>query len=156
MGRITNIELFRQPDQYILTTKKTICIAELPNFLADAMTAIDNHLRKVGMTASEVPYAVIHSFRNMDINSVTVGIGYQIPEITAGTDLIISETIPQRDVVSCYYQGDNFEMEPVYDEMVSWVIRKGREIVGDAYEYYYSEPNVGIENMLTKIVLPLR
>jgi effector-binding domain-containing protein len=55
------------------------------------------------------------------------------------------------------YKGAYEDMEPVYNAMAEWMKEKSLEPTGVSYEYYYNSPaEVPLNELLTKIVFPLK
>ena len=47
-------------------------------------------------------------------------------------------------------------MDYLYGEMTAWIMQKGYEPEGTAYEFYYKKKEQTYEERLTKIVLPVK
>ena len=52
--------------------------------------------------------------------------------------------------------GDYEEIDYLYGEMTFWMMQKGYEPEGTAYEFYYRRKEEPFDDRLTKIVLPVK
>ena len=93
----------------------------------------------------------------MDMQNLDIEIGFPVSKKLPGKDDIqASETMAGKAVV-CMYKGSYSVMEPVYNEIMGWMGKKGYQMKGVSYEYYYNSPGEVPENeLLTRIVIPVK
>jgi effector-binding domain-containing protein len=54
------------------------------------------------------------------------------------------------------YRGAYNDMAPVYTEMAEWIEKNGLVASGTAYEYYYNGPESPEDELLIKVVFPVK
>ena len=92
----------------------------------------------------------------MDIYDLDVEICFPVSCLMEGDENVRSRVIPQSKVVHCLFKGDYEEINYLYGEMTFWMMQKGYEPEGTAYEFYYRRKEEPFDDGLTKIVLPVK
>lgn len=140
----------------MVAVRSRIDISVLPAFLESSIVKIEEYLASRGEVPSEVPYVAIKSFRTLDPENTDIEIGVLVTSEMPDKSGIVNIIREERSVLSCFYQGPNEEMQPVYDELLEWAAFNSMDIGGDAEEYYYSGPDMDPVKMITRIMLPLK
>ena len=64
--------------------------------------------------------------------------------------------LPEQKIVSCLHRGNYSELAALYKEMLEWIKSKGYEADGSSVEYYYSGPEVPVNEQVTRVEMPLK
>ncbi len=155
MPKITHIEFLKRPEQPVLLIRKQIPMDELPEILGPAFIKIGNYISSLGEMPADVPFVCFRNYREMDLENVTVEIGFHLSRPLPPEDDILAETLPACMTVMAMYKGSNHDMLPLYEEMAQKAGERGYRTV-NACEYYYND-NVHFseDDLLTKVVLTL-
>ena len=106
-----------------------------------------------GRKLSDMPFVAYH---NMDMQDLDIEMGFPVANRLSGKGDIKLINIPGGKHAFCMYLGAYSGLEPVYREMAEWIQKNGYEATGDAYEHYYNGPGRPENELLTKIVMPLK
>jgi len=90
------------------------------------------------------------------MQNLDVEMGFPVAKPLPGRGDIRQGSIPAGKSIFCMYRGAYAGMAPVYEEMAKWIADNGFEPVGTSYEYYYNDPSFPEDELLTKIVMPLK
>lgn len=153
MPRISNIEILQLNDQPILSIRVKTQIEKLPALIGDSYCKIAAYMKEIGELFSGVPFVAYH---NLDMQNLDVEMGFPVTKPMPHKDDIEFKVISAGKIIFCMYRGAYSEMAPVYDEMAKWISDNGYEPVGTAYEYYYNGPEFPENELLTKIVMPVK
>lgn len=156
MPRISEITVLQQMHQPILSIELTVRANLLPQAISESSAKLDEYLDDVGETLTDIPFVAYQNYENIDENNVRVTIGFPVSRVFPGRDRIRSTFLPKGKIVCCMYIGAYSEMISLYREMSSWIRENGYEPKGTAYEYYYDGNELSENQMLIKIVIPVR
>lgn len=127
---------------------------ELPKIIGENYMKIVAYMKELGESPVHEPYTAYH---NMDMQDLDVEMGFPLDIPLPGKGDITAGEIPAGWVVAYLYQGVYAGMEPVYNEMFTWIAEHGYESTGVYYEYYLNSPmEVPESELLTRIELPVR
>ena len=147
-------ELSEQPSYPVLSMRTRTAVGNLPQELGRAYQAIIAYLGELGEKPSGPAFA---AYYNMDMEDLDVEMGFIAAKPLDGKGDITASEIPAGKQVSYLYKGSYKGMEPVYNAMMQWINENSHTPVGMAFEFYYNSPMEVPENeLLTKIVFPLR
>lgn len=146
--------LIQTEAQPTLSVRVVTSIADLPKEIGKAYGSIIDYLS----ARDEQPLGPAYiAYFNMDMENLSVEIGFPVEKEIEGSGEIVSSTIPAGKQASCFYKGPYAGMAPTYDELTKWVEEKGYEPAGIAYEFYYNSPQeVPESELLTQIVYLLK
>lgn len=141
-------------DQNVLSIRSKTTLQDLPLLVDSAYQKIVSYLQELGETATGAPFTAYHS---MDVDNMDVEIGFPVSKPLPEKDDIKHRIIPKGKVLSCSYVGPYSGLSDPYGEMFGWIADNDYEPTGVVYEYYYNSPNeVPEEELITKIVIPLK
>lgn len=147
-------ELKEQPAQPVLSIRRRTSVDKLPEEIGKAYSEIIKYLDEMGEKPEEAPFV---AYYNLDMEDLDVSMGFPVLKQLPGKGDIKAEEIPGGKQVSYMYKGSYNGMAPVYEAMSKWVSENGHVPTGISYEYYYNSPADVPENeLLTKIVFPLK
>lgn len=105
---------------------------------------------------TDVPFIIYYDYLDLDIHNLDIEICFPLSTWMEGNESLQSRIIPETKVVHCLFKGDYDEMDYLYGEMTAWIMQKGYEPEGTAYEFYYKKKEQTYEERLHKIVLPVK
>ena len=106
---------------------------------------------------SELPGgAPIVCFHNMDLENLDVEIGFPVAKPLSGKDDIIANTLPSRKTVSAIDLGPYEKQDPTLEELFAWIQSNGYEMQGDIYYQYLNDTERSENELLTKMILPIK
>jgi len=153
MPRVSDIAIFKQMKQPTLVIRTRTKVQELPQAIGASYCKITQYLQELGETVTDVPFVCYH---NLDMQNLDVEIGFPVAKALSEKKDIKPDAIPEGYAVSCIYRGPYSQMEPVYNEITSWLEQNNYQAVGATYEYYYNGPGFPEDELLTKIVMPVK
>lgn len=153
MPKVSNIEVLKQMEQPTLTIRTRARVGDLPRLIGESYGKMALYLKELSEPMTDVPFVAYH---NMDMQNLDVEIGFPVSRALPGKEDMKSGRIPEGEVIFCMHRGPYSEMESVYNEMAQWIVKNGYEAVGTAYEYYYNGPEFPPNELLTKVVMPIR
>lgn len=156
MPRITDFQVTLKPEHPALFIRSTTSVQSLPQIIGEGFTKVGRYIESLGEIPTDIPYLKYLQFEEITENNINVEIYFDTPRLLPDKEDIKSIMIPEIKLVSCMYRGDYNDMAPVYNEMIEWIKNNGYELVGDSFEYYYNGENFPIEEMLTKVVMPIK
>ncbi|MDR0373911.1 MAG: GyrI-like domain-containing protein [Nitrososphaerota archaeon] len=153
MSRVSNFEVLSKREQPVIFIRTTTSVEKLPILIGESYEKMGAYLGELGAYLSDVPYV---AYRNMDMQSLDVEIGFPVFMGLPEKGEIKAGTIAAGKVVFCMYRGAYSECESTYKEMEKWITDNGFTPTGMAYEHYYNSPRDFPETeMLTMIVMPI-
>jgi effector-binding domain-containing protein len=140
--------------QPTLAVRTVTSINNLPNEIGKAYGSIIAYLS--GRKEQPLGPAYVAYF-NMDMQNLTVEIGFPVEKETEGSGNISASQIPAGKIATCFYKGPHSGIGSTYDKLAKWVAEKGYETTGTAYEFYYNSPQeVAETELLTQIAFLLK
>lgn len=155
MPRISQIELFQQVRQPILSIRNTVTLADLPKNIGAGFTQLAEYSHAQQVLVTDIPFVIYHDYQRMNENYIDVEVVIPVKDSYDGSERIKPSFLPESKYISCMYQGSYAETGPVYEEMAKWITEKGLKIKGDCYECYYNGVEYPESMLLTKIVIPV-
>lgn len=153
MPRVSDIELLDTAEQPALCVRARVKAAALPRAIGEGYGKLGAYLRSLDVALADVPFV---KYNNADMNDLDVQMGFPVAlELPENGDIAYCP-IPAGKRVFCMYRGPYAGIAPVYAEMAAWMEQNGYEPEGTAYEYYYNGPDGPQDDLLTRIVMPVR
>ncbi len=148
------IKIVEQKAQPVLSIRTRTSIEKLPETIGGSYHKIAAYLEELGEKPADVPYT---AYYNMDMKDLDVEMGFPVAKAFPDKDDIkAGETLAGKAALYMY-KGPYSGMESVYNEIFKWFGEKGHQPQGVFYEYYYNAPDeVPEEELLTRIVIPLK
>ncbi|MBC8616308.1 GyrI-like domain-containing protein [Parabacteroides faecis] len=156
MPQVSDIRLMVRAEQPVLSARIKVSYNNLEGMFARKREDALSLLRKTGVYMTDVPFIIYYDFMNLDMYDLDVEFCFPVSCLMEGNEGVQPRVIPQSKVVHCLFKGDYDEMDYLYGEMTSWMMQKGYEPEGTAYEYYYRRKEEPYDDRLTKIVLPVK
>jgi len=153
MPRISEIQLVKRAEQPALSIRKRARVEELPQLIGGSYGKLAQYVESVGVMLSDVPFT---AYQGEDMKNLDVEIGFPMPERVDGSGEISSATIPGGLFIFCMYQGAYSGTCTAYEEMIRFAAENGLVIDGAYYEHYYNGPEYPEEQLLTRLVLPVK
>lgn len=142
-----------KPAQPAMTIKRRTKVENLPQVIGQSYMEIMAYLTENGRHPAGAPFT---AYYNMDMQDLEVEIGFPVKEALPPKDDIIPSEIPAGKQLSCMYKGSYSKMEGVYQALTEYAEEQGLNLLGTSYEFYYNGPETPEEELLTKIVLPVK
>ena len=148
-----------QPDtadeQPTAVSEATLPVDEIGPWMAKTYGAVAGVLAHTGVQPVGPPFS---RFRRLDDGRFAVEAGFPVASPIDASGDVRGSSLPAGRVARTMHVGDYDEMEPAYDALASWVREQGGELVGDAWEIYYSDPEEEPDpkSWRTEIVQPYR
>ncbi len=156
MPRITDFQVTKKPEHPVLFIRSITSVQNLPNIIGGGFMKVGGYIESLGEIPADIPYLKYPQFERITEDKVDVEVCFDTTKLLPEKDDIKSVMIPETKLVSCMYRGIYEDMAPVYMEMIDWIKNNGYEFIGDSFEYYYNGENFPTEDLLTKIVMPVR
>lgn len=147
-------EVTEQAGQSVLSVRKRLNAAKLPQELGKAYGAIMGYLGELRASPSGPAFA---AYYNMDMEDLDVEMGFLVSSPVAGKGDVALSSIPAGRQASTMHKGPYEDMKPVYEGLTAWISENGYTPTGVVYEFYYNSPmEVSESELLTKIVFLLK
>ncbi len=156
MPQVSDIRLMLRAEQPVLSARMKISYKELERLFAKKRENVLALLRPTGVYMTDVPFIIYHDYLNLDVENLDLEICFPLSTWMDGDENLQPRVIPQTKVVHCMFKGNYEEMDYLYGEMTAWIMQKGYEPEGSAYEFYYIKKEQPYDERLTKIVLPVK
>ncbi|MCC0784753.1 GyrI-like domain-containing protein [Clostridioides sp. ES-S-0108-01] len=154
MSRITDITVVEQSAYYALVIRKTInFMDEFQEFSAQGYAKIMGYVKRKNTFVAGEPIVCFH---NMDLENLDIEIGFPTSTKMEGVDDIQSIEIPAQKIVTAIDQGDYLLQDSTLEELFAWIQSSPYEIIGEIYYQYLNTPNRPTNELLTKMMLPIR
>lgn len=153
MPRVTDIMLMQQMEQPTLTIRTRAAVQSLPQVIGQSYGLIAQYLAELNELVADVPFVCYH---NLDMQNLDVEIGFPVPAALPAKGSVQPGRIPAGLTVSCVHRGPYAAMAPVYEEMSDWIDKNGFAATNIVYECYLNGPEFSQDELLTRIVMPVR
>ena len=153
MPRISNMERMRQKRQQTLVIRTMTSIGKLNQTMRESFQYITDYLEELDEVKSGVGFVVYYNF---DFEKMDIAVGFPVANLIKGRGKIKAEEIPEQDMLFCMYQGPYNKIGSTYEEMDQWIDEHGYRREEMVYEYYYNGSEVEENQLLTRILMPLR
>lgn len=128
------VETEKQP---VLSVQTTTSAVNLPNMVGKVYGSIINYIIESG---GEPLGPAFIAYYNMDMENLTVEIGFPVAKEMEGKGDITLRYIPAGKKATGFHKGAYHEIGPLYDKLAVWINQKGCDPTGVVYEYYYNSP----------------
>lgn len=156
MPQVSDIRLMVRAEQPVLSARMKASYKDMERLFAEKREVALSLLRPTGVYMTDVPFIIYYDYLDLDIHNLDIEICFPLSTWMEGNESLQSRIIPEAKVVHCLFKGDYDEMDYLYGEMTAWIMQKGYEPEGMAYEFYYKKKEQTYEERLTKIVLPVK
>lgn len=141
---------------------------EQPALAVQTVTSIQNIASVVGgiygkiyeyiLGKGEQPVGPVYiAYYNMDMDNLKIEVGFPLSKVIEGDGDIVLRYIPAGKRAISYHKGAYKDIGGVYDKLSEFLLKKGYEANGIAYEYYYNSPEgVPESELLTKVEILLK
>ncbi|MCD1294066.1 AraC family transcriptional regulator [Methanocella sp. CWC-04] len=148
-------ELKEQPAQPVLSIRARTSVRNLPQVLGNGYGSIIQYICELGENPVGPPFT---AYYNMDMENLDIELGFPVAKKLPGKGDINPGEIPGGKLGTCLYTGPyGDEMCHAYGALTNFIIDKGYEPTGVAYEMYLNDPTVTPPSELqTLIVFPLK
>ena len=92
---------------------------------------------------------------NLDPEDMEIEIGFPVPASFPGKGDVKASFLEETLAVFCMFLGSYSDMEPLYNEMTSWIEENGYRFSGAYYEFYYNGIEFPESELLTKVLIPV-
>lgn len=139
--------------QPAMSIRRRTRLENLPQVIGQSYKAIMAYLSEKGAHPAGAPYT---AYFNLDMQDLDIEIGFPVTRTLPPKDDIVPSEIPAGKQISCIYKGPYSEMEAVYEALNQYAAEQGLTLAGTSYEFYFNGPETPEEELLTKIMLPVR
>ena len=153
MARITEFFLVDTPRQDALAVFGTVEQSEIPVFINEGLKKLEERFKETGAMPADCPFLQVAEAE--EEGKLKVLVGTATPEPIEGEGDVVAAHIPPGPKMMCYWQGSNAGMFPMYGELKAFAEEMGFKMNNASYEYFLNGPEVGMENLLTRVVVPL-
>ncbi len=154
MSRISQITLIQQPCMHTLSIRRNINFMEEFSELAGySFSKIIAYLNSLNELPGGEPFVCFH---NMDLENLDVEIGFPAASPLNGKEDITVGEIKSQKTVSAIDLGPYEKQDPTLEELFSWIQSSGCEMKGEIYYHYLNDTERPENELLTKMVIPLK
>ncbi len=153
MAIVSKINIYEQPEQHVLSIRKTIKFSDFPNIAQQAYEQIEAYVKQKSLLVSDCPFVCYH---NSDLENLDVEMGFPVAKQVSGNGEIKGHTFPVQKVVLGIFLGAFEETDPLMLEILQWIKTHGYEQQGSIFNYYLNDGDRPASEQLTKIVIPVR
>ncbi|MEA5028758.1 MAG: GyrI-like domain-containing protein [Sphaerochaeta associata] len=149
MGVVSNIGLFEQGRQHVLSIRRVLDFKDFPLIAKESYARLTDFMASRNLLPSGCPFVCYH---NADLEHLDVEMGFPIAqEIESETSEVQCRTIPGQRVVSALFQGPYEESDPLMMEIFNWIGEHNLVPEGSIYNYYLNDEERPKEELLTRI-----
>ena len=152
MPRITAIEKLSLPERHLLRTRHRGDVGRVPEFGGDGFSLLSAHMKAVGGALSDIPYV---AFRGQDPADMRLEVCFPLAEAKRGGGDVEAAMLPAGDIVFCMHLGDYEGTMAVHEEMRAWIGARGLPRPEISCEQYFNGLEFPVDQLLTKIFMPL-
>lgn len=133
-----DISVREAPDQPILSIRRRLAEAALPDFIGHAFGELYDHLRLLAVEAfGGEPFVVYHDFGPQGIDAeVCVPLSGGVKASGA----ITARVLPGGTVATTLHVGPYDELAGAYAAVTAWIAQNGFEVAGPVRERYLNGP----------------
>lgn len=126
-------------EQPTAVAEATLTVAEIGPWLTKTYNDIAAVLAGCGIEPAGAPFA---RYRRLAGDLFRVEAGFPVGAAIDRADGVHPSALPGGPVVETVHLGPYEAMGSAYDALTSWVRARGGDIAGDAWEIYFSDPEV--------------
>lgn len=153
MPRVSNIDILHLREQPALVIRTRSKMEDLPKVIGQSYHDILRYLNQLGEIMADVPFVAYHT---MDMQNLDIEIGIPIAKILPKNGSIKLSAVPEGKAAYCMYRGPYSQCVCVYREMAKWIADRGYQFSGASYEFYFNGPDTPEDELLTKILIPIK
>ncbi|WP_423362799.1 GyrI-like domain-containing protein [Mycoplasma sp. P36-A1] len=153
MPRITPFEIIDTPEMISAIFCDKVEHEQLIHIIDHAVNTVEDYVVENRLQPVDTPYLTIPNVNDIHFE---IEVGIPVQKVFKESKDIKVGTIPSGKKIVTYYIGDNALMQSLYDELFNEIKEKGHKIDGNIYEYYLNDLDFGKNNLLTKIVVPIK
>ena len=153
MPILSKINLVEQPEQHVLSIRETIHFNDFSVIAKQSFGEIMAYAAFSHLLLSDGPFVCYH---NADLENLDVEMGFPVARSVSGNDPIVGHTIPAQKAVSGIFLGPYTDTDPLMMEIMNWIIEQGYEQKGQILNYYINNDDRPPDELLTKIVVPIK
>jgi effector-binding domain-containing protein len=151
---MTDISLTHESPRPLLGIRRTVPLAELGAFFAEALPAVAKHLAERGLAPASPPMAVWWSM-DMAAQVADCQAGFQLPEPTDGAGDITADHTAGGDVLVAVHRGPYDTVGTTWQALHAHAAGLGRT-PGAGWELYVDDPgDTPAAELRTALHLPL-
>lgn len=153
--KLSEIHAETREAQLTAVARATLPVAEIGPWLGRTYGAIAGLLAARQATPAGPPFARFHPLGD---GRFDVEAGFPVSSPFAPSGEVQPSELPGGTVAVTVHVGPYDQMEPAYRALASWVTDRGRELAGDAWEVFFSDPATEPDpaTWRTEIVQPYR
>ena len=137
-----------------LAVRAVVPVHELPQAIGAAFGAVARYLGERGEQPAGPPFVAYHT---MDMQALDVEAGFPVFAPVEVLGDIRAGEIPAGKYASCLHIGPYTELRAAYEALNRYVVERGLEATGIAYEFYLNDPEkTPPEELQTEILFPLK
>jgi len=152
MPNVSKVRLYEQPEQYVLSIRKTIRFNDYEAVAKDAYNQIAVFADQHNILFSSGPFVCYH---NTDLENLDVEMGFPVAKLITANEEIKGHSIPMQKAVSGLFLGGYAETDPLTFEIMQWITEHGYVQQGPIYNFYLSDGDNPTNEQLTQIVIPV-
>lgn len=126
-------------EQLTAVAHATLPVNEIGPWLARTYGMIAEVLARRGMQPVGPPFSRYH---RLEAGRFAVEAGFPVASVIDASGDVRASSLPAGRVARTTHVGPYEEMEPAYEALVSWIREQGGRPAGDAWEFYFSDPQV--------------
>ena len=105
MGKISEIMLLKQPEQFALTVEVRTDMKGMSKAIGENFIKIDSLFKEQGEVTTDILYVEYPDFESLTEQNIRMIIGLKSTKELQGKEGIQSIIIPDRKIVSCLHRG---------------------------------------------------
>ncbi|MFC5821044.1 GyrI-like domain-containing protein [Nonomuraea harbinensis] len=119
--------------QPVISVRRTVPVAELPQTQAESLTALWTHLGELGVGPAGSPYVRYHTFGETETD---VEVGVPVQDAAAGMGEVAAGELPGGPAVTTWHLGAHDRLAGAYERLTAWTGAAPYEPEGGAWEVY--------------------
>lgn len=147
-----DVEFAVKAAQPALIIRTIAAVAELPGVFGEAYGALFRYLDELGESPAGMPYGAYH---NMDMARLDLEIGVPVGRVLPGHGRIQPGELPAGEWATVLHTGPYEAMRSAYEVLQRSIAEHGKRVVGGAYEFYLSPPDVPPDEIQTIVGFPV-
>lgn len=148
--------LLKKREQPVLYIRRETNMQGLSNLIGEGFMKLGAYLEELGEISSDTPFLLYEDFEHMTDDHIVAEVVIATSRLLPERGDIKSRMLPEMKVIFAYYRGDYNDMPPLYDDMMKWAKEQNLELTGDSHEYYLNGLGYPMEEMLTRVEMPVR
>jgi effector-binding domain-containing protein len=148
------MEIRTTEERDMIAIRTSTPVEELPELMGACYAEIMSYLGPLGIQPTGPPFAI---YRNMDMSSLDVEIGFPVAPGTRGKGRIQTGKIPGGKAAVAVHTGPYAQLGDTYDRLTAFIKERGLKTESFCYEFYLNDPETTPPATLqTEIFFPLK